>query len=91
MKIVHTQMNHPHLTTTQSHKAQAVTETAKKPTSQPVNEAELASIKGVQKALAEMPEVDLDKVAQAKAAIRDGSLNVDPDSLAQSMQKYYRG
>lgn len=90
MKIVHTQMNHPHLTTTQSQKTPAVAETAKKPTSQPVNEAELASIKGVQQELAAMPEVDLEKVAQAKAAIRDGNLNVDPDSLARAMQQYYR-
>ncbi|AKJ41382.1 flagellar biosynthesis anti-sigma factor FlgM [Pragia fontium] len=92
MKITHTQMNHQHLTTAQNQKAQPTAETAqKRNVASQANEALSETVKVAQKELASMPEVDLQKVAEIKAAIQDGKINIDADELAAAIQKYYRG
>ncbi|MGG2399543.1 flagellar biosynthesis anti-sigma factor FlgM [Pseudomonas sp. SH1-B] len=45
----------------------------------------------LQAALRSLPEVDLDKVAQLKAALAGGELSSDPAALASSMLTYHSG
>lgn len=45
----------------------------------------------LQDALRSLPEVDLDKVAQLKAALARGELSSDPAALAGSMLTYHSG
>lgn len=45
----------------------------------------------LQQALRSLPEVDLDKVAQLKAALARGELSSDPQALAGSMLTYHSG
>ena len=45
----------------------------------------------LQQALRALPEVDLDKVAQLKAALARGELSSDPAALAGSMLTYHSG
>lgn len=45
----------------------------------------------LQSALRSMPEVDLDKVANLKAALARGELISDPQALAGSMLTYHSG
>ena len=45
----------------------------------------------LQEALRSLPEVDLDKVAQLKAALARGELSSDPAALAGSMLTYHSG
>jgi negative regulator of flagellin synthesis FlgM len=45
----------------------------------------------LQQALRSLPEVDLDKVAQLKAALARGELSSDPAALAGSMLTYHSG
>lgn len=45
----------------------------------------------LQDALRNLPDVDLDKVAQLKAALARGELNSDPAALAGSMLTYHSG
>lgn len=44
----------------------------------------------ISQALRDMPEVDNQRVAELKAAIRQGDLDLAPESLAQTMMDYYR-
>ncbi|MGE8296118.1 MAG: flagellar biosynthesis anti-sigma factor FlgM [Pseudomonas sp.] len=45
----------------------------------------------LQDALRNLPDVDLDKVAQLKAALARGELSSDPAALAGSMLTYHSG
>lgn len=45
----------------------------------------------LQDALRSLPDVDLDKVAQLKAALARGELSSDPAALAGSMLTYHSG
>lgn len=45
----------------------------------------------LQAALQSLPDVDLDKVAQLKAALANGELSSDPAALASSMLTYHSG
>ncbi|HBZ94522.1 MAG TPA: flagellar biosynthesis anti-sigma factor FlgM [Pseudomonas sp.] len=45
----------------------------------------------LQDALRSLPDVDLDKVAQFKAALARGELSSDPAALAGSMLTYHSG
>lgn len=45
----------------------------------------------LQAALQSLPDVDLDKVAQLKAALASGELSSDPAALASSMLTYHSG
>jgi negative regulator of flagellin synthesis FlgM len=45
----------------------------------------------LQEALGSLPDVDLDKVAALKAALKNGELSSDVDSLARSMLAHHRG
>jgi len=47
-------------------------------------------ISQAQQTLREMPDVDTQRVADLKAAIRNGELDLDADSLSRSMMDYYR-
>lgn len=47
-------------------------------------------ISQAQQTLRDMPDVDNQRVAELKAAIRNGGLDLDPDSLSRSMMDYYR-
>jgi len=60
------------------------------PTSAP---SELASdvLKPAQAALAQMPEVDMDKVATLKDALARGEIQFDADRLARLVQRYHGG
>lgn len=40
--------------------------------------------------LRDMPDVDTRRVAELKAAMRNGELDLDADSLSRSMMDYYR-
>jgi negative regulator of flagellin synthesis FlgM len=54
---------------------------------------EMASdvLKPAQAALAQMPEVDMDKVAALKDALARGEVRFDADRLAQLIQRYHGG
>ena len=54
---------------------------------------EMASdvLKPAQAALAQMPEVDMDKVAALKDALSRGEIQFDPDRLAKLVQRYHGG
>lgn len=43
-----------------------------------------------QQMLRDMPEVDLQRVAELKAALGRGELELDAESLSRSMMDYYR-
>ena len=45
----------------------------------------------LQDALRSLPDIDLDKVAQLKAALSRGELSSDPAALASSMLTYHSG
>ena len=47
-------------------------------------------ISQAQQTLRDMPDVDIQRVAELKAALRDGKLDLDADSLSRSMMDYYR-
>jgi negative regulator of flagellin synthesis FlgM len=48
-------------------------------------------LKPAQAALAQMPEVDMDKVAALKDALARGEVKFDADRLAQLIQRYHGG
>lgn len=91
MKISQTQINHLPLTTTQSQQTQVTSGVVSKKEAPTVNEPLSEALKNAQQQLADMPDVDMKKVAEIKAAIQDGKINVNADQLAAAMQKYYRG
>ncbi|WP_226572863.1 flagellar biosynthesis anti-sigma factor FlgM [Mangrovibacter yixingensis] len=51
---------------------------------EPVPEAALAALKS-------MPEVDLARVAEMKAAIANGEVSIDLDALSQAMRRFHQG
>lgn len=50
----------------------------------------LSPISHAQQTLRDMPEVDMPRVAELKAAIGRGELDISADSLASTMMDYYR-
>lgn len=47
-------------------------------------------ISQAQQTLRDMPDVDTQRVTELKAAMRNGELDLDADSLSRSMMDYYR-
>ncbi|GKX50184.1 flagellar biosynthesis anti-sigma factor FlgM [Budvicia aquatica] len=91
MKISHAQMNHQPLTTTQSQQSQASAAVTSKKEASATNEPLSEALKSAQQQLAALPDVDMQKVAEIKAAIQNGQIEIDADQIAAAMQKYYRG
>ena len=50
-----------------------------------------STLQTVRKTLAEMPEVDNDRVEEMKKALAEGRFSVCLETLADSMQQFYRG
>lgn len=55
------------------------------PASDPVGPVSLA-----QQTLRDMPDVDSQRIAELKAAVSQGKLDLDADSLSRAMMDYYR-
>lgn len=53
--------------------------------------AEGLPLEKLQAVLDSLPVVDLDKVAELKAALSNGEIKLDSASLSQSMLSYHRG
>ncbi|EIC82581.1 flagellar biosynthesis anti-sigma factor FlgM [Serratia sp. M24T3] len=57
-----------------------------------IKEATLCeTLKQAREKLANMPEIDTERVACIKAAIADGKMDVCLDTLAESLQQFYKG
>ncbi|GHD63383.1 flagellar biosynthesis anti-sigma factor FlgM [Jeongeupia chitinilytica] len=71
------------------------TETAAKPQAAPVRTAPASlqsdALKPAQTALAELPDVDVDKVAEIKAALADGRIRFDAGKLAALIRRHHGG
>lgn len=53
--------------------------------------AENLPLETLQDALDKLPAVDMDKIAEVRAALARGEIALDNDALAQSMLSYHRG
>lgn len=49
------------------------------------------SLEALQHALEDLPEVDMDRVAQVKLALARGDINTDAATLAKDMLTHHRG
>lgn len=90
MKISGAQMNHQQLTMNRSNQNK-VEQTAAKTTGSVSSESEMAALRDAQSKLNDMADVDMKKVAEIKAAIKEGRINLDPEKIAHAMLKYHQG
>lgn len=94
MKISNTQTNYPQLTNTQSVQAkmdQTVANSNLATSVSSTNEPVMAALRDAHTQLSTMPDVDMEKVAELKAAIQAGNITLEPKKLAQAMLKYHQG
>lgn len=94
MKISNTQTNYPQLKNVQSVQEkmdQTVTNSKLATPVSSTNKPVMAALRDAHAQLSTMPDVDMDKVAELKAAIQAGNITLDPNRLAQAMLKYHQG
>jgi negative regulator of flagellin synthesis FlgM len=90
MKISGTNMNHQQLAMTQNTKTK-VEQAPAKASQSIASEPEMAALREAQTQLNGMADVDMDKVIEIKAAIKEGRISLDPEKIAQAMLKYHQG
>ncbi|MEW7311550.1 flagellar biosynthesis anti-sigma factor FlgM [Buttiauxella gaviniae] len=88
-------INQNHYAPIQSTQAsQATKELSETKASAPLRSAPIAAVDPVlgdaQKALQNLPEIDMDRVAEMKQALSNGQLHVNLDDLTLSIQKYFQ-
>lgn len=89
MKIANTQMNHQQLSMSQNSQAKVATTAKSTGTSTPA-EPLMTALRDAQTQLSTMPDVDMDKVAEIKSAIKEGRIELNANELAQAMLKYHQ-
>ena len=89
MKISGTNMNQQQLTMTQN-KTKVEQPTVKSVVSRS-SESEMEALRDAQTQLNTMADIDIKKVTEIKAAIKEGRINLDPEKIAQAMLKYHQG
>ncbi|WP_342754233.1 flagellar biosynthesis anti-sigma factor FlgM [Pantoea sp. MBD-2R] len=69
---------------------QVIASAVESPGQAAVSVAETGLVSQTQQALKAMPEVDLARVSEMKAALENGTLSLDGNVLAKAMMDYYR-
>lgn len=90
MKISGTNMNQQQLAMTQNNKTK-VEQPAVKSVVSSSSEPEMEALRDAQTQLNTMADIDMEKVTEIKAAIKEGRINLDPEKIAQAMLKYHQG
>lgn len=74
--------------------SQATKETGETKSATPLRSAPIAAVDPVlgdaQKALQNLPEIDMARVAEMKQAISNGQVHINLDDLTLSIQKYFQ-
>ncbi len=74
----------------QTSKTATKTRTVKK-SHQPSVHANIAALEQAQAEMAQMPDVDMDKVDEIRNALKNGEISLDMDALAKAVQRFHQG
>ncbi|WP_165312868.1 flagellar biosynthesis anti-sigma factor FlgM [Vibrio ziniensis] len=82
-----------------AHVPQSTLQNAKKPAelsqptkiSEPAMNANTAALEKAQSDMASLPDIDMEKVAQVRAALARGELDLDSKALSQAMMQFHTG